>query len=1209
MKKLSVNWLITLIAFFLFTLSLTTASSAAASETTSSNSAISSKDYYKNSMLESRHSREAMPYHLALPPESDQTETQSDQGTSLTTEEKTAQAIHTNSIATDYVGQGWTYLNQGKYDQAINSFTTAISNDPYLADAYNGRGWSYYLKGEYDLAITDFSQAIRLDSYYIGAYDGRGWCYFYKEQYNLAIADFSQAIWLDSNYADVYNGRGWCYYYQANYDPAISDFTRAIQLDSESVYQYRGRAWCYEDKGEYALAITDLNKILQLDSNDKWSYFDRAWCYKCLGQYNQAITDYTSIIQRGWSNDWVYYQRGMIYYENLKNYYPAIADFTSAINIDSENGFYYKMRAWCYYNLGQYNNAITDFSSSMQGYYVWDPDAYYGRGWAYYKLNKNSEAIQDFKSYADYYFGQDLQEVPLIDFSLNKSSIDICITDSPKIMTRGGLCRFLANSLGLEDESAASSFSDVSPDNTYYHDISALVQAGKINGYPDGTFHPEWGVSRADYAAIMMHMLGYICPPVTSTSIPDLQGHWAENYASTAVEAGIMSLYQDGTFRPDEYLSLDTKGQLIPLLAPGCASNNKITWSSNNTKVATVDQTGHVDGVSAGQALITATSSEGNLIRTCQVNVTIPEIASTISVVIDNYKDAQPQAGLNDADLVFEAPVAPDITRFLAIFDLLKISGDKKIGPVRSARSFLAILANNYSTGFAHAGGSNEALQMIPQLPIIDLDEIYGAGQYFYRSSDRQMPYNLYTGTELLRQAMSNRGGTLVSPTTQFTLGDMTGGEFADRAVVKFTDQSNGVGFKWNGQSYERYQNGNVALLEDGSPITTTNLAIIYTQEECVFNNNLNEWVTDVNIEGTGEASFYRDGKLWKGTWQKTNNSKINFTVKGQTMKFAPGSIWILIVPDKMPPVVLYNPPGGQYSDAQSVSLINSKSGKIYYTANGQDPTSSSTEYLSPISIASTTTLKSIAIDKAGNQSGVYSEVYNVNSPPTADTKTPEELTINSVIGDDKLVGNDVVTLRFNQLLENSNGEAKASIILALASTAFANKVNVEPIGGENSDTSEFKLVVIPGETVDLTSNNAIRIVAGSIKNINGLSNNTEVNFTVEDKIDECFIATAAFGSKFEPCVALLRNFRDQYLLTNSLGTMFVNFYYHNSPSLARFIAGNKMLKALTRTLLLPVVGVVYLVFHPGYLIGVFLLILIGLFSIKWIRGQIPNHV
>jgi hypothetical protein len=82
--------------------------------------------------------------------------------------------------------------------------------------------------------------------------------------------------------------------------------------------------------------------------------------------------------------------------------------------------------------------------------------------------------------------------------------------------------------------------------------------------------------------------------------------------------------------------------------------------------------------------------------------------------------------------------------------------------------------------------------------------------------------------------------------------------------------------------------------------------------------------------------------------------------------------------------------------------------------------------------------------------------------------------------------------------------------------------------------------------------------------------------------IDECFIATAAFGSKFEPAVAMLRHFRDQYLLTNKLGTAFVKFYYRHSPPIAAWIADSDNLRMFTRIALTPVIAVVYLLYHPA---------------------------
>ncbi len=81
--------------------------------------------------------------------------------------------------------------------------------------------------------------------------------------------------------------------------------------------------------------------------------------------------------------------------------------------------------------------------------------------------------------------------------------------------------------------------------------------------------------------------------------------------------------------------------------------------------------------------------------------------------------------------------------------------------------------------------------------------------------------------------------------------------------------------------------------------------------------------------------------------------------------------------------------------------------------------------------------------------------------------------------------------------------------------------------------------------------------------------------------IDECFIATACFGSKYEPAVVLLRNFRDDFLMKTSWGRAFVNFYYHTSPPYAAQIADSPGLKEFTRVLLLPFIALVYLLYHP----------------------------
>jgi hypothetical protein len=71
----------------------------------------------------------------------------------------------------------------------------------------------------------------------------------------------------------------------------------------------------------------------------------------------------------------------------------------------------------------------------------------------------------------------------------------------------------------------------------------------------------------------------------------------------------------------------------------------------------------------------------------------------------------------------------------------------------------------------------------------------------------------------------------------------------------------------------------------------------------------------------------------------------------------------------------------------------------------------------------------------------------------------------------------------------------------------------------------------------------------------------------------QCFIATAAYGTPMAEEIGILREFRDEYLLTNPVGKALVNFYYRLSPPVAEFITEHPSLKPIVRAGLLPVVA------------------------------------
>ena len=95
-----------------------------------------------------------------------------------------------------------------------------------------------------------------------------------------------------------------------------------------------------------------------------------------------------------------------------------------------------------------------------------------------------------------------------------------------------------------------------------------------------------------------------------------------------------------------------------------------------------------------------------------------------------------------------------------------------------------------------------------------------------------------------------------------------------------------------------------------------------------------------------------------------------------------------------------------------------------------------------------------------------------------------------------------------------------------------------------------------------------------------------------------CFIATAAFGTPMAAQVAILRQFRDRYLLSNDPGRKFVAWYYRHGPAAAHYIADKPLAKAAVRVALYPLIGFSLLLISgylflviPGLLFAAFLFI------------------
>jgi hypothetical protein len=83
-------------------------------------------------------------------------------------------------------------------------------------------------------------------------------------------------------------------------------------------------------------------------------------------------------------------------------------------------------------------------------------------------------------------------------------------------------------------------------------DIEKLAAMRAVAGYPDGTFKPDNNITRAEFAVLLAKALGWPAKPgglgfADAAEIPD----WARGYISAAMDKGVISGFEDNTFKPN----------------------------------------------------------------------------------------------------------------------------------------------------------------------------------------------------------------------------------------------------------------------------------------------------------------------------------------------------------------------------------------------------------------------------------------------------------------------------------------------------------------------------------------------------------------------------------------------------------------------------------------------------------------------------------
>ena len=235
-----------------------------------------------------------------------------------------------------------------------------------------------------------------------------------------------------------------------------------------------------------------------------------------------------------------------------------------------------------------------------------------------------------------------------------------------------------------------------------------------------------------------------------------------------------------------------------------------------------------------------------------------------IAVMIDNHSGAWPQAGLQQAYMVYEIIVEGGETRLMALF---KGADVEKIGPVRSARHYFIDYAMENDAIYVHFGESPQADSDIRKFSINEIDGIAEDGTTFKRVRDKYAPHNAVTSTAKLLQSAQNKRFRMTSEeesvlnyvTDEVNLEEGQGAisvtiPHSQLQTVKYVyDEENKV--------YQRYARGKEQKEWDTGEIVTTKNIIITFSDNYTLNDSENKGRQGLKNIGTFDGYYITNGK------------------------------------------------------------------------------------------------------------------------------------------------------------------------------------------------------------------------------------------------------------------------------------------------------------------------------------------------------------
>lgn len=273
-----------------------------------------------------------------------------------------------------------------------------------------------------------------------------------------------------------------------------------------------------------------------------------------------------------------------------------------------------------------------------------------------------------------------------------------------------------------------------------------------------------------------------------------------------------------------------------------------------------------------------------------------------VAMMFNNIQAACPQSGIENADVLYEAPVEGGITRLMGIFE--NYDGLTKIGSVRSARIYFVRFALGWDAIYCSVGHSKYAVDLLDSPTTDSMDGVTSTGVgVYYRTEDRKAPHNCYASADGIKAGIEKQGFDTNYDAGyhgyfQFVnSGETASYEGTPANTVRTGYFHNDPYFTYNSddQLYYRFQ-FDAKQIDDqtGNQLAFKNLILQYCNYE-MFDDDKS---LNIDINSGGKAQYISNGVCTEMTWNRDSTTGIThyYMADGSEVKLNTGKTYVGII-------------------------------------------------------------------------------------------------------------------------------------------------------------------------------------------------------------------------------------------------------------------------------------------------------------------------